>query len=116
MYAAASLAVALAGAGLLSLMLDAAATQAVWLAAGIAWGVQLAAFAGLMLVRERSQLFLLGWLLGLALRFLAVMAVALWLSREPVLPIRPALVSLVGFLFVLLLLEPLFLRRGLQTR
>jgi hypothetical protein len=31
-------------------------------------------------------------------------------------PIRPALISLVGFVFVLALLEPLFLRQGLQTK
>jgi hypothetical protein len=32
------------------------------------------------------------------------------------LPIRPALLSLVAFVFVLLLIEPLFLRQGLQAR
>jgi hypothetical protein len=115
LYAAVALAVALVGGALATLLLDAAAARAVWFAAGVAWLVQLAAFAGLLLVRERNELFLLGWLLGLALRFIAVGLVAFWLSRDPVLPIRPALLSLVAFVFVLVLLEPVFLRRTLQT-
>jgi hypothetical protein len=116
LYAAAGLFVTLLGAGVGSLLLDDAATRALWFAALLAYGVQLVAFAALLLVRNRSELFLLGWLAGLALRFLVVLLVALWLSREPVFEIRPALVSLVAFVFVLLLLEPVFLRRGLQTR
>jgi hypothetical protein len=116
MYAVAALALTLMVAGVATLVLDTAAARAVWLSAAIAWVVQLAAFAGLVLVRGRNELFLLGWLVGLALRFLSVLLMALWLSSEPVVPIRPALISLVGFVFVLALLEPLFLRQGLQTK
>jgi hypothetical protein len=116
MYAAAALAVTLLIAGAATLVLEAAAVRAVWLSAAVAWVVQLAAFAGLVLVRGRNELFLLGWMVGLALRFLTVMLMALWLSREPAVPIRPALISLVGFVFVLVLLEPMFLRRDLQTK
>lgn len=116
MYAAAALAVVLVGSGLAALLLDVDGARAVWFAGGVAWFVQLAAFGGLLLVRERNELFLMGWLLGLALRFIAVGMVAFWLSRDPVLPLRPALLSLVAFVFVLLLLEPVFMRRGLQTR
>ena len=46
------------------------------------------------------------------LRFGAVGAVAFWLSRSPVLPRDVTLVSLVGFVVVLLFLEPLFLKQG----
>jgi hypothetical protein len=42
--------------------------------------------------------------------------VAFWLSRSEVFPLAPTLLSLAAFVFVLLLMEPLFLRRGLQTR
>jgi hypothetical protein len=116
LYAAAGLAVVVVACVAAMLLLDADAARAVWFAGGVAWVVQLAAFAGLLLVRQRNELFLMGWLLGLALRFIAVGLVAFWLSRDPVLPLRPALLSLVGFVFVLLLLEPVFLRRDLQTR
>jgi hypothetical protein len=116
MYAAAGAGVAVVGAGLAALLLDAEAARAVWFSAVVAWLVQLAAFAGLLLVRGRNELFLMGWLLGLALRFIAVGLVAFWLSRDPILPLQPALLSLVAFVFVLLLLEPIFLRRGLQAR
>ncbi|HSJ26056.1 MAG TPA: hypothetical protein VK929_15365 [Longimicrobiales bacterium] len=92
------------------------AAGAVRFAGILAFLVQLAGFAVLVLVRARSELFLLGWGAGLMFRLATVVLVALWLSRDPVYPIRPALLSLVLFLFVLLLLEPLFLRRGLQTR
>jgi hypothetical protein len=61
-------------------------------------------------------MFLAGWLVGLVARFAVVGVVAYWLQRTGVLPVEPALLSLVGFLFVLLLMEPLFLRRGMQTR
>jgi hypothetical protein len=116
LYAVAALAITLLISGAAALALDAEAARAVWLSAAVAWVVQSAAFAGLVLVRGRNELFLLGWLVGLALRFLSVLLMALWLSREPVVPIRPALVSLVGFVFLLALLEPLFLRLGLQTK
>ncbi|CAN5811879.1 hypothetical protein BH23GEM9_BH23GEM9_14840 [soil metagenome] len=115
-YAAVGLAVVLVGSGLAAALLDPAAARAVWFSGAVAYAVQLAAFAGLVLVRERNELFLLGWLLGLALRFITVGLVAFWLSRDPVLPLRPALLSLVAFVMVLLLLEPIFLRRDLRTR
>ena len=116
MYAGASLIVTLAGAFLATLIGSGSAVGAFWFAATLAWVLQLVAFAGLVAVRERNELFLLGWLGGLVLRFGAVGVVAFWLSRSEVFPPAPTLLSLVAFVFVLLLMEPLFLRRGLQTR
>jgi hypothetical protein len=116
LYAAVAAAVTLLGAGLGTLLVTPGSVGAVWFSAGLAYLLQLAAFAALVLVRERHELFLLGWGVGLVLRFGAVGVVAVWLSRNPVLPARATLVSLVAFVFVLLLLEPLFLRRGVQTR
>jgi hypothetical protein len=115
-YAAAGLFVTGAGVALASLLLSPESAGAVRIAAAVAFAVQLVAFAALVAVRERHELFLLGWVSGLILRFLTVGVAAVWLTRDPVIPARPALMSLVGFLFVLLLLEPVFLRRDLQTR
>jgi hypothetical protein len=116
MYAGAGLVVTAAGVAIGSVVVGPEGASAVLFAGALAYVVQLIAFAGLMLVRERNELFLLGWGGGLMLRFAAVALVALWLSRDPVYSIRPALLSLVAFLFILLLVEPLFLRQGLQTR
>jgi hypothetical protein len=115
-YAGAALVVLLLAGAAVTLLVPPDAARAVWFAAGLAYVVQLAAFAALVAVRGRADLFLVGWLAGLLLRFLAVGVVAFWLSRDSVLPRAPALLSLVAFVFVLLMLEPLFLRRGMQTR
>lgn len=115
-YAGASLIVTLVGAGVATLIASGSAVGALWFAATLAWVLQLVAFAVLVAVRERNELFLLGWLGGLVLRFGAVGVVAFWLSRNEVFPAAPTLLSLVAFVFVLLLMEPLFLRRGLQAR
>lgn len=90
-------------------VVDGAEPAAVWLAAGLAWGVQLVAFWALLATR-RGAGFMVGWAGGMALRFAAVGAVALWLTRTESFDPGTALVSLVGFVFVLVLLEPLFLR------
>ncbi len=82
---------------------------AVRLAAGIAWPVQLVAFGALMAGRKSGG-FVAGWSGGIALRFAAVGAAALWVTRVDGPDPASLLVSLVGFVFVLVLLEPLFLR------
>jgi hypothetical protein len=115
-YAGVGLVVTAAGVVVGSVVAGPEAAGAVRFAGVLAWLVQLLAFAALTLVRGRSELFLLGWGAGMMLRLAAVGLVALWLTRDPVFPIRPALLSFVAFVFVLLLLEPLFLRRGLQTK
>lgn len=115
-YAGAGLVVVATGAGLAMLFVSGRDANAVWFAAGLAWVLQLIAFALLVAVRERTELFLAGWLVGLVLRFGVVGVVAFWLSRSEALPVAPSLMSLVAFVFVLLLMEPLFLRRDLQTR
>jgi hypothetical protein len=116
MYAASGLVLTLAVAGVATLLLPPDGHGAVWFAAGLAYLLQVAAFAALVAVRQRHDLFLLGYLGGLVMRFGAVGAVYLWLRRSPVLPLETTLVGLVAFLFILLMLEPVFLRRGLQTR
>jgi hypothetical protein len=115
-YAASGLVVTAIGGVIASSLVGSGSVTAVWFAAALAYVLQLVAFAVLVAVRQKNELFLIGWLAGLVLRFAAVGLVALWLARDPVFPREPALLSLVAFVFLLLLMEPLFLRRGLQTR
>lgn len=113
-YAVTAGAVIAAGALAISLVGGASVTRAVWVAAGFAYTLQAAAFALLLLVRDRTELFMAGWLGGMVLRFAAVGGLAFFASRYTTLPLEALLLSLVGFVFVLLLLEPVFLRWDLR--
>ena len=95
-------------------LVSASDTRAIWLAAGVAYAIQLVAFAALLAWRGQGQLFLLAWLGGMMLRFAVLGFGAFLLSRTPVLPRGTTLVSYVGFVFLLVLLEPLFLRWDLR--
>ncbi len=88
---------------------DAVDATGVRMAAVIAWPVQLVAFAALVRGREGVG-FVASWVGGMALRFAAVGAAALWVTRVDGPDPASLLISLVGFVFVLVLLEPLFLR------
>lgn len=115
-YAAAGAVLTLVVAAVAVVVAGSEAATAVAVAAVLAYLLQLAAFAVLVVVRGRSDLFMLGWVAGMGLRFAAVGAVAWWVTRTAALPAAPLLVSLVAFMFVLVLLEPVFLRRGLRAR
>lgn len=54
--------------------------------------------------------FVVGWASGALLRMMAVLATGLWLTRTNAVAEAPALLSMVLFLFVLTLIEPLFLK------
>ena len=99
---------------LISLVGGAGITRAVWLSAGFAFALQTVAFAMLLLVRDRTELFMAGWLGGMVLRFAAVGGLAFYASRYTTLPLAALLLSLVAFVFLLLLLEPVFLRWDLR--
>lgn len=99
-------------AGILAVVVAAPQVRAVWLAGGLAYGLQLVAFGGLLWSRRSAQRFLVGWLGGIALRFAALGGVTFWVTRTQVVPPAPLLFSFVGFLLLLVLLEPLFLNRG----
>lgn len=88
--------------------------RAVMVGAAIAYVLQLIAFAFLLAVRDKQPLFLAGWLGGMLLRFGALGACLFWASRTDTLPRTPLAISLVGFVFVLLMLEPVFLRWDLR--
>lgn len=109
-YAAAGLGLILPVALVAAALVADPARPALWCAAALAYVLQLAAFALLLKVREDPQLFLAGWAGGILLRFAAVGAVAFWLARSAAFPPAATLLSLVGFMMLLLLLEPVFLR------
>lgn len=88
---------------------------ALWLAAGVAFVVQLVAFAALVVGKRRGSSFVVSWASGMLLRFAAIAAVAFWVTRATDLDPAVSLLSLVGFVFVLVLLEPLFLRLADET-
>jgi hypothetical protein len=115
-YAGVSLAAAAGLAAAASLFLSDAAARGVWLAAVIAWLLQLAAFALLLLARRSgTQLFIAGWAAGMLVRFGGLATVAFVVSRRGTPPLDATLVGLVGIVFVLLLIEPLFLRLDTRT-
>ncbi len=107
-YAAFALLVVAAVTLVLWPFLDQVARRGVLAAGLVALPVQVAAFRIVMRVRGRTEGFILAMLGGMALRAITVLAVAvgLILSRSP--SLAPTLLSLVGFLFALLMLETWF--------
>lgn len=109
-YAVAAAVVVGLGLIIASFTVPESALTAVWIAGAVAYAVQMLAFAVLLRARGREgRAFMLAWAGGMALRFVTVVAVALWATRAYA-QATPLLMSLVAFVFVLLLLEPLFLR------
>ncbi|HEX7117871.1 MAG TPA: hypothetical protein VF212_03740 [Longimicrobiales bacterium] len=113
-YAAVSLAVLAALALGVGAVVGPGSAPAVWAGAGVAYAIQLAAFAGLLAVRGRPEQFLVAWGGGSLLRFLMVAALGVWVTRARDFPLQPAplLLSVAGFVILLVLLEPVFLHRG----
>lgn len=103
-------------AGLLGLVLHADAVRAVAWMGVLAWGVQVALFAPLFAARGRKNAFLAAWGGGTLVRFAVLGVAAWWVWRDGSLPLAPALLALAGFLFLFLMLEPVFFRMGLRTR
>lgn len=96
--------------------LDGAGRASLLLASGIALPVQWASF--LLVVRSLgdSTQFLLRWAIGVLARMGLVAAVGLLLPRMGDLDGPVLLLSLCGFFFALLLLEPLFFRNQAPAR
>jgi hypothetical protein len=99
---------------IVSLLGGADITKAVWLAAGFAYALQTFAFGLLLLARDQASLFTAAWAGGMLLRFGAVGGFAFWAPRFSTLQPGTLLLSLAGFFFLLLLLEPVFLRWDLR--
>ncbi|MEX2182116.1 MAG: hypothetical protein WD771_08740 [Gemmatimonadaceae bacterium] len=109
-FAAVAAAVVLVGGWLATLAFRGpGVAQAVWTSAAIAWSVQIIAFGVARGLLERNPIA--GWGLGSLLRFGVLIVYALVGATALGLALGPALVSLAGFLFVTMLLEPIFLRK-----
>lgn len=113
-YAAAAVAVTVLVGLVAVLLADRRADRAIMVGGSLGLAIQLAAFGMLLAVRDQAHLFLVGWLGGMLLRFGVLGVCMYWGSRTEVLPLAPLLLSLVGFVFVLLMLEPVFLRWDLR--
>lgn len=111
-YAITSMVLVGVAAGVISWFLDRSGRTGVFLAAAIAFPVQLLAFGLLERARHRAEGFFFWWGAGIALRIAVVIAVgiasAAWDSVGP----APLLLSLAGFFLLLVLIEPIFLGRG----
>jgi hypothetical protein len=90
--------------------LDETARWGVLVAGLIALPVQLLAFSLLVRVRGRANGFLKAWAGGMALRAVALLAVAIVVIRSGAASAVPLLLALAGFFFGLLLLEPMYFR------
>lgn len=96
--------------------LDGPGRAGVAAAAALALGVQAVAFALLVRYRTCGRAFFTVLAGGAALRLGAVVLAALAVLHWRIVPAAPTLLALAGFLFGLLLLEPLFLRRAAGGR
>jgi len=109
-YGATAAAVVVLGTLALWPFLEPAGRQGVLVAAAVALMVQVLSFS--VLVRYRGQVtgFMAAWAGGMAIRAMAVVAVAFIAIRSGVEGAVPTLLALAGFLFALLLLEPVYFR------
>jgi hypothetical protein len=108
LFAAISLGLTLVAAVVLGVAFDGPAEQrAVWISAGVAYGVQMLAFAVARLMRRDNVM--LGWGMGVLLRLVTLVGFALVFVNALRLPPSAALISLVIYFFATTLVEPLFL-------
>lgn len=109
LFAVVSAVLMFGGAALIALVTgNAEVARAVWTSAGIAFVVQLVAFAVAVPFLARNPI--MGWGLGSVLRLLVLVLYALVGLKSLGLAATPALLSLAGFLFASMLLETLFLK------
>jgi len=96
--------------------LSPSARTGVFVAALVAYPIQMLAFFLLVRFWGDRKRFLLVWVGGTVVRMGVILVAALVLTRVDWLAPAPTLLGLAGFFFGLLLLEPLFLRpRGAET-
>lgn len=111
LYAGTALGVVVVVAGIATFVAASANAPAIWTAAVAAYLVQLAAFGLLIAFRDQPQLFLMAWAGGMVMRVAALGACAFLISG----PRAPLLLGYVGFAFLLVIIEPVFLRWDLRT-
>ncbi len=88
---------------------DAAADRAVWVSALLALVVQAGAFAVIWPIVTKNPIA--GWGVGSLIRLTTLVLYGIVGVKLLGLPMGAALLSLAGFLFVTMLVEPFFLRR-----
>ena len=88
----------------------------VMIAAGVAYPVQVAAFGLLLRARGEPSRFFVWWGVGVAVRIGVVIIVGIVALRVETLGAEALLLSLAGFFFGLLLIEPAFLKAADQNR
>lgn len=93
-------------------LLGADGRRGVLIAGAIALVVQVAAFSLLMRYRGQVKGFLAAWAGGTLIRMGVIFGVALFAWKAEIAGAVPMLLALAGFFFGLLLLEPVFFRRG----
>ena len=111
-YAAACGLVVVLGAGAAAAFLDERGALGVLAAGGVALPIQVVAFALLARYPLGTTAFMAAWVGGTLVRMAAVGVGGWALVAGPDLPPVPTLLGLATFFFVMLLLEPRFLRLG----
>ena len=101
--------VAVAVAGLFP-FLDESGRRGILIAAGVAYPVQVVAFGLLLRARGDPSRFFAWWGVGVVVRIGVVVVAGLIALRIESLGAEALLLSLAGFFFVLLLIEPVFLK------
>ncbi len=101
--------IAVAIAALFPFLDDEARTGVAW-AAGVAYVVQVVAFGLLLRAREEPSRFFAWWGAGVAIRIGVVIIAGIVALRIESLGAEALLLSLAGFFFGLLLIEPAFLK------
>jgi hypothetical protein len=115
LYSAAGMAVVVTAIALAWTFLSGDGRESLLTAAVIAWPLQVGFFALLVRFQHDPSRFLIWWGAGMLGRMIVLAAVGIGLSRMGSLEPEVLVMSLAGFFFALLLLEPLFLDRGNQT-
>jgi hypothetical protein len=90
--------------------LDDEGRRGVMLAAAVAYPVQVAAFGLLLRARRDPSRFFVWWGAGVMVRIGVVIVIGLVALRIESLGAEALLLSLAGFFFVLLMIEPAFLK------
>ncbi|MDH5589124.1 MAG: hypothetical protein OEZ65_11850 [Gemmatimonadota bacterium] len=94
---------------------DEVGRRSLLMGASVAWVVQLGAFALLTRARSQPGSFFLLWGVGALGRMAVVVVVGLGMDRFEGVEPSVLILSLVGFLFLSLLIEPLFFDRTRET-
>ncbi|MBI4512655.1 MAG: hypothetical protein HY702_00960 [Gemmatimonadetes bacterium] len=106
-----------AGAWVVGLLVPPDGRASLWTGAGAALSVQAPCVGGLWLgARSGGQGFLAAWAAGILTRVVALVAFGVWGVPALGLVAAPALLAMAGTLFLLVLVEPVALRRPEMAR